>query len=116
MTPHGVGRLMTLLGVLLIGGKASSQDRPRVRELGVSPGVLPPGKWNAITDVAGVRAGHKTLVEGDSIRTAVTAILRHGGSRMEGRDRDLVASSSLQARRLHRRRARPIQLRRNPRD
>jgi D-aminopeptidase len=41
---------------------------------------LPPGKWNAITDVAGVRVGHRTIVEGDSIRTGVTAILPHGGS------------------------------------
>jgi D-aminopeptidase len=55
-------------------------ERPRIRDLGVRPGILPPGKWNAITDVAGVRVGHATLVEGDSIRTGVTAIVPHGGN------------------------------------
>src|SRR5215831_17124918 len=57
-----------------------AEERPRVRELGVSPGVLPTGRWNAITDVAGVRVGHRTLIEGDSVRTGVTAILPHGGN------------------------------------
>lgn len=52
----------------------------RIRELGVRPGVLPPGPLNAITDVAGVRVGHFTLVEGDDIRTGATAILPHGGN------------------------------------
>lgn len=57
-----------------------SSDRRRARELGLSPGVLPPGEWNAITDVAGVRVGHFTLIEGEDIRTGVTAILPHGGN------------------------------------
>jgi D-aminopeptidase len=43
-------------------------------------GVLSPGPLNAITDVEGVRVGHRTLVEGDSVRTGVTAILPHGGN------------------------------------
>jgi D-aminopeptidase len=54
--------------------------RPRLRELGARPGVLPPGRWNAITDVSGVRVGHRTLIEGDSVRTGVTAILPHPGN------------------------------------
>jgi len=54
--------------------------RKRVRELGITPGILPVGKWNAITDVQGVKVGHVTLIEGDDIRTGVTAILPHGGS------------------------------------
>ncbi|HHM21392.1 MAG TPA: S58 family peptidase, partial [Bacteroidetes bacterium] len=41
---------------------------------------LPTGKWNAITDVVGVRVGHTTLIEGDSVRTGVTAILPHPGN------------------------------------
>ncbi|MCZ2151611.1 MAG: P1 family peptidase [Bryobacterales bacterium] len=57
-----------------------ARARQRARELGIKPGVLPPGKWNAITDVAGVRTGHVTLIEGDSIRTGVTAILPHPGN------------------------------------
>lgn len=55
-------------------------DRPRARDLGLSPGVFPPGALNAITDVAGVRVGHVTLIEGDSIRTGVTAILPGTGN------------------------------------
>jgi D-aminopeptidase len=58
----------------------TSGQRPRLRELGISPGVLHPGKWNAITDVAGVKVGHRTLMLGDNVRTGVTAILPHGGN------------------------------------
>jgi D-aminopeptidase len=53
--------------------------RPRARDLGIAIGTLPPGERNAITDVAGVRVGHKTLVEGDDVRTGVTVILPHEG-------------------------------------
>ncbi|MFN2383544.1 MAG: P1 family peptidase [Gemmatimonadota bacterium] len=53
--------------------------RPRVRAFGLVIGSLPPGPLNAITDVPGVRVGHVTLIEGDSIRTGVTAIHPHGG-------------------------------------
>src|SRR5215204_1386753 len=52
----------------------------RARELGIYIGVLPTGKLNAITDVAGVRVGHTTLINGDSIRTGVTAILPYNGN------------------------------------
>jgi len=54
--------------------------RKRVRELGISPGILPIGKLNTITDVPGVKVGHVTLVEGDNVRTGVTAILPHAGN------------------------------------
>lgn len=59
---------------------AGAAPRPRARELGVAPGVFAPGPLNAITDVVGVRVGHTTLIEGDDIRTGVTAILPHGGN------------------------------------
>jgi len=52
----------------------------RVREAGIVIGTLPTGEHNAITDVAGVRVGHTTLVRGERIRTGVTAILPHGGN------------------------------------
>ncbi|MQY73120.1 MAG: S58 family peptidase [Dehalococcoidia bacterium] len=55
-------------------------QRPRARELGLSPGVMTPGTLNAITDVAGVQVGHRTLIKGKSVRTGVTAILPHGGN------------------------------------
>lgn len=69
---------MVLLAALLLLSSAPAQNRPR--DLGIRPGVLPPGKLNAITDVAGVRVGHTTLIEGDSVRTGVTAILPHAGN------------------------------------
>ena len=50
----------------------------RARDLGIRPGVLNPGKLNAITDVTGVRVGQVTFIEGDNVRTGVTAILPHG--------------------------------------
>jgi D-aminopeptidase len=59
---------------------AQTEIRPRVRDLGVEVGVLPPGPLNAITDVAGVKVGQTTLIRGDNIRTGVTAILPHGGN------------------------------------
>ncbi len=52
--------------------------RPRAREFGVTLGTMPPGKLNAITDVEGVGVGHSTLVEGEDVRTGVTAIVPHG--------------------------------------
>jgi len=57
-----------------------SSPRKRVRELGIMPGVLPAGKWNALTDVHGVKVGHVTLIEGENVRTGVTAILPHDGN------------------------------------
>ncbi|MBA3257969.1 MAG: P1 family peptidase [Gemmatimonadales bacterium] len=71
-----------MLVLLLLSATASlhAQHRARARALGVVPGTLPPGRHNAITDVAGVRVGHATVREGDSVRTGVTAILPHGGN------------------------------------
>ena len=59
---------------------ASAQARVRARDLGVAPGIFAPGANNAITDVAGVKVGHATIISGDSIHTGVTAILPHGGN------------------------------------
>ena len=56
------------------------QSRPRARDLGIVVGVYATGSRNAITDVDGVRVGHTTIVEGDRIRTGVTAIVPHGGN------------------------------------
>jgi D-aminopeptidase len=55
-------------------------DRPRARDIGIRLGVLSTGPLNSITDVAGVRVGHTTLIRGDNIRTGVTAILPHDGN------------------------------------
>jgi D-aminopeptidase len=59
---------------------AQDANRPRAREAGVVVGILPAGPLNAITDIAGVAVGHKTIVEGDNVRTGVTAILPHTGN------------------------------------
>ena len=57
-----------------------AQSRARARDLGIAPGVFTPGPLNAITDVGDVRVVHTTIVEGDSVRTGVTAIVPHGGN------------------------------------
>jgi D-aminopeptidase len=72
-----------IIALLTASGAAvfsQTETRPRVRDLGVQVGVLPPGPLNAITDVAGVKVGQTTLIRGDNIRTGVTAILPHGGN------------------------------------
>lgn len=61
-------------------GMLRGDERVRARELGVAPGIFRTGASNAITDVEGVRVGHATVIEGDSVRTGVTAILPHGGN------------------------------------
>lgn len=59
---------------------AEPPARPRGRDLGLAPGVFEPGQFNAVTDVAGVKVGQVTLIEGDAIRTGVTAIIPHEGN------------------------------------
>ncbi len=80
--PLSDARLALLLSLALCCASVNAQstDRPRIRDLGISPGIFAPGALNAITDVAGVRVGHQTLVRDDSVRTGVTAILPHGGN------------------------------------
>jgi D-aminopeptidase len=55
--------------------------RTRLRDLGITTGLLPTGQWNAITDVAGVRVGYTTLIrdEPSVVRTGVTAIWPRDG-------------------------------------
>src|SRR5687767_14535896 len=76
---EGIMRLILLvaLGVLAPAATMAQEARPRARDLGVAPGIFKPGPLNAITDVAGVRVGQVTVIEGDSVRTGVTAILQH---------------------------------------
>src|SRR6185436_17545935 len=74
-------RLLTIaLIVMAFAQPSSNPSRPRARDLGIAPGPLDPGPLNAITDVAGVAVGHTTLVQGETVRTGVTAILPHGGN------------------------------------
>jgi D-aminopeptidase len=65
----------------------SPDGRARARDLGIRFGDLPPGPLNAITDVAGIRVGHTTIIKGEGpvvagkgpARTGVTAIVPHDG-------------------------------------
>ena len=70
-----VSALSALSAVIVLG-----QTRPRARDLGIVTGIYPSGALNAITDVEGVRVGHTTIIEGDRVRTGVTAIVPHGGN------------------------------------
>jgi len=69
-----------LCGLLLQAAAPLPNPKPRLRDLGVQVGVLPPGPLNAITDVAGVAVGHATLIRGEEVRTGVTAVLPHPGN------------------------------------
>ena len=81
------GRAMPLAWAILIlsttcleSVMAQQTTRPRARDLGITVGIFEPGAHNAITDVGGVLVGQTTLIEGDDIRTGVTAIRPHGGN------------------------------------
>jgi D-aminopeptidase len=71
---------LPVLAILVIPFVLFAEPRPRLRDLGAEPGIFPTGPLNAITDVEGVRVGHRTLIQGESVRTGVTAILPHGGN------------------------------------
>ena len=73
-------RWITIAAVIAMSAHLQTNGRPRARDLGIAPGALTPGPLDAITDVAGVRVGHTTVVSGDTVRTGVTAILPHGGN------------------------------------
>lgn len=77
--------LACMLTMSLLPLTTQAQERVRARDLGVTPGIFAPGANNAITDVAGVRVGQVTLIEGDRVRTGVTAILPHDGNAYRSR-------------------------------
>jgi len=65
---------------MLVSNSLQAQNRKRIRDFGLSPGIMETGKWNAITDVSGVLVGHQTLVQGEDIRSGVTVIQPHDGN------------------------------------
>ena len=83
---YALRRAGTLLLIGLVSGSnlATAQESPtprsRARDLGIVVGVLSPGILNSITDVDGVLVGHRTIIQGDTVRTGVTAVLPHGGN------------------------------------
>lgn len=81
LTTLGAATMLTATAsAALLAQSAVEARRPRARDIGLAPGVFAPGPLNAITDVAGVRVGHVTLVEGDSVRTGVTVVVPHAGN------------------------------------
>ncbi|HRW28751.1 MAG TPA: P1 family peptidase, partial [Emcibacteraceae bacterium] len=68
---------ITAMSTMLILPNTSNAEnnKPRARDIGLQIGTIAPGKYNAITDVAGVKVGHYTVNIGDDIRTGVTAII-----------------------------------------
>lgn len=72
-------RYCLLIFLILIHQIIAAQTK-RLRDFDVKIGVLPTGKWNAITDVSGVKVGQTTLIVSDSVRTGVTVILPHEGN------------------------------------
>jgi D-aminopeptidase len=72
--------LLTLCGSVMAQDAARPEGRGRLRDFGIEPGIFRPGTYNAITDVPGVRVGQVTLIEGDDVRTGVTAIVPHEGN------------------------------------
>jgi D-aminopeptidase len=76
----GVFAAAAVITAAFVALAPADEPRPRARDLGIAPGVFPTGPLDAITDVAGVAVGHVTLIEGDAVRTGVTAVLPHRGN------------------------------------
>lgn len=66
--------------IILLFSTSQILPAQRLRDFGVETGIFKTGKYNAITDVEGVKVGHTTLIEGESVRTGVTAIIPHTGN------------------------------------
>lgn len=82
-------RIILLILALILQSEANKSEekylqaqekRLRARELGLEVGIFKPGPLNAITDVAGVKVGQVTIIEGEKVRTGVTAIFPHDGN------------------------------------
>ncbi|RYF97247.1 MAG: S58 family peptidase [Chitinophagaceae bacterium] len=80
MTSCKILFLILFAGSLSVSLAQTKTSFKRVREAGIQIGVIPTGKFNAITDVPGVRVGQTTIIKADSIRTGVTAIIPHNGN------------------------------------
>ena len=72
--------VVVLLCLMVVSPAVMAQRHKTLREWGFPTGIFETGKYNAITDVPGVTVGHVTCIEGDSIRTGVTAIVPHQGN------------------------------------
>lgn len=76
---------LLVAALLLFGTTTVYAQHQDLRAYGYAIGVLPSGKWNAITDVPGVEVGQKTLIKGSNVRTGVTVILPYAGNIFQGK-------------------------------
>lgn len=72
--------LKFIIPSLLLLTMMQAKAQNRARDFGIQIGVMEPGYYNNITDVAGVKVAHVTKIKGEDIRTGVTAILPHEGN------------------------------------
>src|ERR1044072_1050508 len=80
MAPVFISFAVLLFVTFVFVESTASNSRPRAADLGLKIGILPAGSLDAITDVPGVEVGHTTIINGDNVRTGVTAILPHSGN------------------------------------
>jgi len=73
-------KLLPILQAILLLLPVTASSQTLLRDYGIQTGVMKTGKFNAITDVPGVKVGHVTLIEGEDVRTGVTAIVPHEGN------------------------------------
>ena len=72
-----IGALAT---AFIAGTPYESQAQKRLRDYGIKTGIFKTGEYNAITDVPGVTVGQVTRIEGEDVRTGITAIIPHQGN------------------------------------
>lgn len=72
--------LLLFPALLWLACMPANAQQKNLRDYGVTIGVMQPGQWNAITDVADVLVGQKTLKSGDNVRTGITAVLPYKGN------------------------------------
>lgn len=73
-------RPLVAVALAVAAATAAAEEPPpiRARAIGIPFEFGTPGRYDAITDVPGVAVGHVTLIEGDRVRTGVTAVLPRG--------------------------------------
>ena len=72
--------ISALATAVIAGSFNDAQAQKRLRDYGIKTGIFKTGEYNAITDVPGVTVGHVTRIEGEDVRTGVTAIIPHQGN------------------------------------
>jgi len=77
---NNMKRTIFIAAIFMMTISISASSQNRVRDYGIKTGVFKTGINNAITDVPGVRVGQVTKIEGDDMRTGVTAIVQHEGN------------------------------------